>query len=231
MLAKWLASPENPYFAKNLANIVWAHFFGRGIIHEVDDVRVSNPAVNPELLDELGKKFTEYHYDFKRLVGDICTSRTYQLSTEVNPTNIDDHRNFAHAELRRMRAEVMLDCISQVTDTKNKFPGLPLGARAVQIADGNTSNLLPDHVRPRHAWNGLLVRGARGAEPVAGVAPAQRRHARTSKIHEGNLIGRRLDEKKAPLDDPRRIVYPLPVSAAHRKGKGGPDGAACGKLG
>ena len=89
VLAKWLASPENPYFAKNLANIVWAHFFGRGIIHEVDDVRVSNPAVNPELLDELGKKFTEYHYDFKRLVKDICTSRTYQLSTAGQS---DQHR-------------------------------------------------------------------------------------------------------------------------------------------
>ena len=56
MLAQWLASPENPYFAKNLANIVWSHFLGRGIINEVDDVRVSNPAVNAELLDELGKQ-------------------------------------------------------------------------------------------------------------------------------------------------------------------------------
>jgi hypothetical protein len=72
VLARWLASPDNPYFATNLANIVWAHFFGVGIINEVDDVRVSNPASNPELLQELGKRFTEYHYDFKRLVRDIC---------------------------------------------------------------------------------------------------------------------------------------------------------------
>lgn len=140
VLAEWLASPENPYFAKNLANIVWAHFFGKGIIHEVDDVRVSNPAVNPELLDALGERFTEYNYDFRKLVRDICTSRTYQLSTKTNSTNESDHRNFAHMELKRMRAEVLLDCISQVTDTKNKFRGLPLGARAVQISDGNTSN-------------------------------------------------------------------------------------------
>ena len=139
VLAEWLASPDNPYFAKNLANIVWAHFFGKGIIDEVDDVRVSNPAVNAELLDELGKRFTEYNYDFRRLVRDICMSRTYQLSTATNPSNESDHSNFAHAELRRMRAEVLLDCISQVTSTTNKFPGLPVGARAVQIADGNTS--------------------------------------------------------------------------------------------
>jgi hypothetical protein len=140
VLAEWLASKENPYFAKNLANIVWAHFFGRGIVNPVDDVRVSNPAVNPELLEALGTKFQDYNYDFKRLVRDICTSRTYQLSTHANETNADDTTNFSHASLRRIRAEVMLDIISQATETKDKFKGLPLGSRAVQIADGGTSN-------------------------------------------------------------------------------------------
>ena len=140
VLAKWLASPDNPYFAKNLSNIVWTHFFGKGVIDPVDDVRVSNPAVNPELLDALAQKFTDYHYDFKRFVRDICTSRTYQLASETNPTNETDTRNFSHSGIRRMRAEVMLDCISQATETKEKFRGLPLGARAVQIADGNTTD-------------------------------------------------------------------------------------------
>jgi hypothetical protein len=139
VLAEWLVSKENPYFAKNLANIVWAHFFGQGIIHEVDDVRISNPASNPELLEELGRRFVEYEYDFRRLVKDICTSQAYQRSTQANESNADDSRNFAKADLRRMRAEVLLDAISQATDTQDKFRGLPLGARAVQIADGNTS--------------------------------------------------------------------------------------------
>ncbi len=139
VLAAWLASPDNPWFATNLANIVWAHFFGRGIIDPVDDVRVSNPPVNGPLLEELGKRFTSYNYDFRQLVRDICNSRTYQLSTVTNETNASDHSNFAHAELRRMRAEVLLDCITQVTSTNNKFPGLPVGARAVHVADGNTS--------------------------------------------------------------------------------------------
>jgi hypothetical protein len=139
VLAEWLASPQNPYFAKNLSNIVWSHFFGIGIIEPVDDVRVSNPASNPELLEELGKKFTEYNYDFKRLVRDICTSRTYGLSTKANETNSDDELNFSRSYIRRQRAEVMLDTLSQVTETPNKFQGLPIGARAVQIADGNVS--------------------------------------------------------------------------------------------
>ncbi|MDP6795896.1 MAG: DUF1549 domain-containing protein [Verrucomicrobiota bacterium] len=140
VLAKWLASANNPYFAPNLANIIWAHFFGIGIIEPVDDVRVSNPASNPELLNALASRFTEYNYDFKRLVYDICTSRTYQLTTRSNESNAADTRNFAHGRIRRLRAEVLLDVITQVTQTKNKFKGLPLGARAVQIADGNVGN-------------------------------------------------------------------------------------------
>ncbi len=139
IMANWLASDDNPFFAQNLSNIIWAHFFGKGIIQEVDDVRISNPPVNKELLDAMAKNLTEYNYDFKKLVRDICTSRTYQLSTKTNETNEKDTTNFSHATLRRMRAEVLLDSITQVTTTSNKFPGLPNGARAVQIANGNTS--------------------------------------------------------------------------------------------
>ena len=140
VLARWLTSPENPYFARNVANIIWSHFLGRGIIEPVDDVRISNPPSNPELLDALAARLINYHYDFKSLVRDICASRTYQLSTEPNGTNAQDDRNFSKAPIRRIRAEVLLDCISQVTGTQDKFPGLPRGARAVEIADGNTSD-------------------------------------------------------------------------------------------
>jgi len=140
LVADWIASPENPYFSRNLANIVWAHFNSRGIVDQVDDVRVSNPPANEALLQQLADKLVESNYDFKQLVRDICNSRTYQLSTRSNASNETDTTNFSHAKLRRIRAEVLLDVISQVTETKNKFRGLPSGARAVQIADGSTSN-------------------------------------------------------------------------------------------
>ena len=117
-----------------------------------------------------------YKYDFKKLVRDICTSQTYQRSTQPTKTNEGDTRNFARGPIRRIRAETMLDIITQVTDTKNKFQGLPLGARAVQIADGRREHLLPHHVRPADARDGLLVRGAAGADAVAEPAPAERRH-------------------------------------------------------
>jgi len=138
-LARWLTSPENPYFARNVANIIWDHFLGRGIIEPVDDVRISNPPSNPELLDALAARLVDYHYDFKSLIRDICASRTYQLSTEANASNAQDDRNFSKAPIRRLRAEVLLDCISEVTGTRDKFPGLPRGARAVDIADGNNT--------------------------------------------------------------------------------------------
>jgi hypothetical protein len=212
ILAKWLASPENPYFATNLANIVWAHFFGQGIIQEVDDVRVSNPPSNPELLRELGKRFTEYKYDFKKLVRDICTSRTYQLAAEPNATNVGDTRNFAHAGIRRIRAETFLDCISEVTETKNKFPGLPLGARAVQVADGSVSTYF------------LTTFGRAARETVCSCEVrldptlSQSLHlmnggATGPRIQSGNLVGQRLAGKKTPA----QIIEELYIRSLSRK--------------
>jgi hypothetical protein len=197
VMAAWLASPENPYFATNLANIVWDQFFGQGIIQPVDDVRVSNPPSNPELLQELGRRFTAYRYDFKKLVRDICNSRTYQLSTHPNASNEGDTRNFAHASVRRIKAETFLDCICEVTETKNKFPGLPLGARAVQIADGSVSTYF------------LSTFGRASRETVCScevkLEPtlSQSLHllngdTTTQRIAAGNFVGRRLAEKKTP---------------------------------
>ncbi len=197
VLAGWLASKDNPFFARNLANIVWAHFFGRGIIDPVDDVRVSNPAVNPELLDALGSKFTDYKYDFRKLVRDICTSRAYQLDTVTNPTNADDTRNFSHAVLRRIRSEVMLDAISRIADTKDKFPGLPVGARAVQIADGNTSTYFLT------SFGRATRETVCSCEVVTEPNLSQALHLLNgdtvnAKIQEGKLVERRLAEGRTP---------------------------------
>jgi hypothetical protein len=110
----------------------------------VDDIRVSNPATNPELFQELGDKLAAYKFDFRQLVRDICNSRAYQRSATPNESNKGDTRNYAYAVVRRIPAEMMLDCVSQVTNTREKFRGLPLGARAVQIADGGTSTYFLD---------------------------------------------------------------------------------------
>jgi hypothetical protein len=139
-LADWLVSTENRAFARNLANIVWSHFMGQGIVEPIDDARVSNPPSNPELLDALATRLVEFKYDIKPLIREILASRTYQLSTIRTDSNRWDERNFSHQKVRRMRAEVLLDCISEVTATSDRFPGLGRGGRAVQIPDGRVRN-------------------------------------------------------------------------------------------
>ncbi len=139
VMAEWLTSSDNPYFSTSIANRVWAHFMGVGIVDPVDDIRVSNPATNPELFQTLGDKLAEYKFDFRQLVRDICNSQAYQRTATPNESNGGDTRNYAYATVRRIPAEMLLDCVGQITNTKEKFRGLPLGARAVQIADGGTS--------------------------------------------------------------------------------------------
>jgi len=204
VLADWLASDENPYFADNLANMVWAHFFGRGIVDPVDDVRVSNPPSNPELLGALAERFRVYNYDFKKLVKDICMSEAYQRSTQPNETNAMDSTNFSKQAVRRVRAEVLLDAITQVTETKDKFKGLPLGARAVQIADGNTSNFfLTTFGRAERATVcSCEVKMEPNLSQALHLINGDTVH---TKIRQGGLVQRMLKEKKTP----RQIVTDL----------------------
>lgn len=197
VVAEWLTSKDNVMFRENLANIVWAHFFGRGLVDEVDDVRVSNPASNEPLLEKLGEQFAAYDFDFKKLVRDICNSRTYQFSTEVNETNETDLTNFSHSQLRRMRAEVLLDVISSITETENKFRGLPVGARATQIADGNTSTyfLTTFGRASRETVCSCEVKMEPNLSQALHLINGDAVHA---KIQQGNLIGRLLEAGQTP---------------------------------
>jgi hypothetical protein len=144
VLAEWLVSSENPWFAKNIANRVWAHFMGRGIVDPVDDVRVSNPASHPDLLDTLGSRLMETGYDLRALIRDISTSRAYQTETMREAGEPAALRNFAYREVKRLPAEMLLDAICHVTDVPVKFAALPVGARAVEVADGATNNYFLD---------------------------------------------------------------------------------------
>jgi hypothetical protein len=122
VLAGWMTSPDNTLFRRNLANRIWAHFFGRGIVHPIDDVRISNPPSNEPLLEELGRRLAEdYAFDVKRLVRDICLSRTYQLSAGTNDSNRSDDSRFSHAYLRRLRSDVLFDCLSQALEYQHRF--------------------------------------------------------------------------------------------------------------
>jgi hypothetical protein len=132
-LADWIARPDNPFFARAQVNRIWQHLAGRGIVDPGDDFRDSNPPVNPELLDALAKDFVAHRFDLKYMVRTIMNSRTYQLSAQPTPTNRDDESNFAHAIIRPLQAEQLLDAVAQVTGGTLRLAGVRLGTRAGQL--------------------------------------------------------------------------------------------------
>jgi hypothetical protein len=135
VLTDWLAAQDNPFFAKALVNRYWKHFFGRGLVDPEDDMRVTNPACNPELLDALAQDFIDSGFNLKALVERICTSQVYGLSAIPNEYNRDDKQNFSRFYPRRLGAETLLDAIDDLTDTASRFEGTPAGTRAVQLPD------------------------------------------------------------------------------------------------
>jgi hypothetical protein len=135
-----LTGGDNPFFAKSVANRIWYHLNGRGIVDPVDDFRDSNPSANDELLDALAKDFVAHKFDVKHLIRVIMTSRTYQLSAEVNDLNKDDVKYFSHAVTKLLSAEQLLDGLCAVTELPEKYAGMPLGTRAVQLPDGEANH-------------------------------------------------------------------------------------------
>jgi hypothetical protein len=134
-LVAWMTDPRNEYFAGAMVNRLWQHFLGVGLVEPVDDLRATNPPTNPALWNALVAEFVGHGYDLKHLMRLILNSRTYQLSSTTRPTNETDTRFYSHYYARRLPAEVMLDAISQATGVPDRFPGYPIGLRAVQLPD------------------------------------------------------------------------------------------------
>jgi hypothetical protein len=140
VLADWITSPGNPFFARSLANRIWYHLNGKGIVDPVDDFRDSNPSANDELLDALARDLADHRFDVRHLIKVIMTSRTYQLSAQPNDFNKDDNKYFSHAVTKLLPAEPLLDALCTALEVPEKFPGLPLGTRATQLPDGDINH-------------------------------------------------------------------------------------------
>lgn len=222
-LVDWMADPDNPFFARALVNRYWKHFFGRGLVDPEDDMRVTNPATNPELLEALAADFIEHKFDMKHLIRTICNSQTYQLAAEPNSWNRNDKQNFSRYYPKRLNAEVLLDAINQVTGTTTGFGGAPAGTRAVQLPDnGFTSYFLTVFGRPEassacecersseanlaqslHLLNSSEIQGkltAAGGSAARLAADKDRPHA--EKIRELYLLA----FARPPLDDETAIA-------------------------
>jgi hypothetical protein len=153
-LVDWMSGPKNPFFARAVANRYWAHFFGRGIVDPLDDMRVTNPPSNPELLDALAKELIDSKFSLKHLIKVIVKSRTYQLSAVPNEFNKHDKQSFARFYPRRMSAEVLYDAVCQVTNSPAAFGNLPQDrhspTRAIMLPDESfTSYFLEVFGRPQ----------------------------------------------------------------------------------
>jgi hypothetical protein len=211
-LARWLTSADNAAFSQTMANVIWSHFFGRGIVEPVDDVRISNPPSNKELLTELGRRLASYGFDKKKLIRDICNSRTYQLSPETNPTCELDEAYFSHGYVRRLRAEVLLDTITRITGTEDRFPSSPQGTRAVQLYAGNLTNyfLTTFGRAPRESACSCEVNREANLSQALHLVNGD---TITQKVANSRLISSRLAAKLPP----EKIIEELYVLALSRK--------------
>lgn len=148
-LAAWMTGPENPFFARVYVNRIWKHFLARALVEPEDDMRVTNPATNEDLIDSLAAHFVESKFDMKQLVRSICNSRVYQSASDVNDQNAADHTAYSRYYPKRLTAEVLLDALDRVTGTATGFDGMPGGTRAVSLPDtGFNSYFLTVFGRP-----------------------------------------------------------------------------------
>lgn len=143
-LARWMTAPENPYFARVIVNRVWAEIMGRGIVDPVDDLRATNPPSNGPLLEALAGDFRRHGYDLKHLIRTVLSSSVYALSSEPDDRNVADTRNFSRHYRHRLRAEVLLDAISDVTGVPDTFAAAPPGSHASAIWTHRVPSLFLD---------------------------------------------------------------------------------------
>ncbi len=187
-LADWLAAKDNKLFAQNIVNRFWAYLMGAGLVEPIDDMRATNPPTNPELLDALAADFVTHGFDLRRLMRVIMTSRVYGLSSTPTADNSADTRFYTHYNVKRLPAEVLLDAIDTACGTREKFPNIPLGTRAIELPDPNYASYFLDTMgRPQRV---AVCECERTAEPNL---------AQVLQITNGDLIARKLTDPKGRI--------------------------------
>ncbi len=201
-LADWVTSPANPFFARNIVNRFWGYLMGRGLVEPIDDLRVTNPASNPELLDALAQDFVKAKFDLKHLLRTIMRSRAYQLSSSATPGNQADTANVncTHYTVKRLTAEELADALDFATGTKEKYPGLPPGTRAIQLPDTEVRSFLLDVFgRPARKVNCECERGG------------QPNIAQALHLLNGDFLNRKIASPTGRIESLFQKKTPLPA--------------------
>src|SRR5262249_49107646 len=135
------STPENPFFSRSFVNRVWGHYLGIGIVHPVDDFSLANPASNDKLLDALAKEFAAKKFDIRHIERIVLNSRVYQLSSKTNDTNRLDKNNYAHAYIRPMMAEAVVDVLNSALHVTEKWGNeIRPGSKAVEVGASQLQN-------------------------------------------------------------------------------------------
>jgi hypothetical protein len=144
VLADWMISPKNPYFAKAAVDHVWQYFFGVSLMEPIFEPTDDSPPAHPELLDELAQAFIDGGYDLKFLIRAIAQTEAYQrASVALNDQNKEHIQLFSQMPVRGMMPEQLFDSFAEATDYRqqqnynnmqfNQF-GQPDGPRALFLA-------------------------------------------------------------------------------------------------
>lgn len=145
VLADWMTAGEGSEFVAQVqVNRVWADLMGRGLVEPVDDLRSTNPPTNGPLLKALAADFRAHDYDLKHLIRTITASQVYALSSLPGDRNVADTRNHSRHYRQRMRAEVLLGAIDDITGVPSDFSAMPPGSRPNQIWTNRVSSLFLD---------------------------------------------------------------------------------------
>jgi len=205
-LADWLTAKDNPYFARNVVNRLFAYLMGRGLVEPIDDLRPTNPASNPELLDALAQEFIKSGYNQKHILKLILNSRLYQLDSRPTKANAADTQFYSHYQVKQLPAEVLLDAIDRAAGTRTRFEKVPLGTRAIELPDAKYSNyFLTTFGKPRRE---AVCECERVSEPNL----AQALHTLNGDAIEGKIadaggrVAALLNAKKAP-DEIVTVLY------------------------
>jgi len=164
--ADWLISSDNPYFAKAIVNRLWKAMFGRGLVEPADDLRDTNPATHPELLDRLAKDFVSHGYDIRHTLRRIARSETYGRTSESTASNKDDDRFYSHAYARPLPPEVLADALCDVTGVSEQYGDEPPGTRAIALVNPETPSRALDVLGRCSRRESCESDGAVGGLPV-----------------------------------------------------------------
>jgi hypothetical protein len=193
VLARWVTSPKNPFFARAMVNRMWGHFFGRGFVNPVDDMHDKNTPSHPVLLEVLAEQFARDNFNLKNLVRAVCNSETYQRTSRPVAGNENDDNCFSHMAVKVLSPEQLYDSLVRVV-------GAPANARAA--ARGKKVNPKRGPVGARAQFIAFF-RTEDGAEPTeyqAGIPQALRLMNSPQLSNGAALLNRVVKEAGASAD-------------------------------